>query len=312
MRFHSVEMLKEIPDIPKYYDLAIFASGFEKRSTYVATCVGNQRAISNVVLGFRDGSTLLSREENDEFFKSNFETQVEVPGLGEDEHCLSQRLDAILKLASGRSIRLLVDYSVMTRAWYGALLTWARFTKHTGPLEIDFVYAYGRYLGDFAALAISEIVSLPGFEGVSGGFRSTAAIFGLGYDKYATLAVYDRLEPDIVYCCVAQRLEVDPNANRVREENAVILDSAVKSFPLPLGDIPAAFRMLCEHASTLDQDYHIVLVPMGPKSHVLVSLLVALRMPWVTCLHAKGTRKVPVQVEALGELSVARVRFFPD
>lgn len=312
MRFHSVEMLDELPSGPRFYDLGAFASGFEARSIHVAQLVGPELASSNVVLGFRDGVGVLSRDENDHYFAQNFGVAVEVPKIGEDEHCLSKRLEALLKLANGKAIRIFVDYSVMTRAWYGALLTWARFSDYSAPLEIDFVYAYGKYLTDFSALGISEIVSLPGFEGVSGGYRSTAAIFGLGFDKYATLAVYDRLEPDSVYCCVAQASETDPNALRVLEENSVILEAAVKTFPLPLGDLDSAFRLMCEHVALLDQANHIVMVPMGPKTHVLATLLVALRMPTITCLHAKGTRSKPVQVQALGDLSISRVRFVPN
>ncbi len=311
MHFHSVEMLSWLPKGPKYYDLAVFSSGFEARSTHVAKLVGNGAANSNVVLGFRDGATLLSREENDKYFQHAMGSAVEVPLGGQDERCIFEKLEALARLANGKPIRLLVDYSVMTRVWYGAILTWARFSEYHAPLEIDFVYSYGRYLSEFQPLSISEIVSFPGFEGISGGFRNTAAIFGLGYDKYATLAVYDRLEPDSVYCCVAQKTDDDPDSVRVLTENAVILEAATKTFTLPLGDLSAAFRLMCEQVVLLDQTNHIVVVPMGPKTHVLVTLLVALRMPRITCLHAKGTRVEPVQVEAQGDLSIARVTFFP-
>jgi hypothetical protein len=312
MLFHSVEMLDALPSETKYYDIAAFASGFEARSTHLAKLIGRDAANSNIVLGFRDGLTILSREANDQAFLKELGVTVEVPLLGEDEHYLCSRLDALVQLANGKPLKLLIDYSVMTRAWYGALLTWARFSEYQGMLEIDFVYTYGEYQSEFNPLSISEIVSLPGFEGVSGGFRSTAAIFGLGYDKYATLAVYDRLEADIVYCCIAQRSAQDPNSEKVSKDNAVIIDAATKTFVLPLGDLSSAFRLMCEHVLLLDQNNHIVMVPMGPKTHVLVTLLVALRMPWITCLHAKGTRAEPVQVEATGELSIARVRFQPS
>lgn len=311
MIFHSVEMLDALPTEQRTYDLAVFSSGFEARSTHVPKLLQPDVAFSTVVLGFRDGLGTLSREENDRYYLERYQTTAEIPQLGGDEHCLADKLRQLIQVANGRPLRVLIDYSVMTRSWYASLLTWARFENYQSLIEFDFVYAYGRYLAAFDPLAISEVVSIPGFEGISGGFRSTAAIFGLGYDKYATLAVYDRLEPDSVYCCIAQRFEEDPNSQKVLLDNAVLLESANGTFFLPLGDIASAFRLLAERVSLLGENNHIVLVPMGPKTHVLAALLVGLRMPWIACLHAKGTRVNPVQVEAAGDLSIARVRFVP-
>lgn len=312
MKFESVEQIDEIEKSKDYYSLALFASGFESRSIDIPTRAGNAIASKNIVLGFSHGKTILSRPANDKYFKETFGTEVTTPPSNDNEHFLFKILDNIASVNKESPLRLLVDYSVMTRAWYGAILTWARFSTHRYPIEIDFVYSHGKYLSEFDPLSISEIVSLPGFEGVSGGYRKTAAIFGLGYDKYATLAVYDRLEPDSVYCCVATQSESDQSVTKALRDNSEILEASKETFSLPLGNISTAFRLLCEQINRIErQKNHIVIVPMGPKPHILVSLLVALRMPWITCLHAMGVRATPVQVEALGPISISRVIFSP-
>lgn len=312
MRFRTIESKVEIESSEKHYSLLIFASGFEKRSTFVANRIANGSFQECSVFGFSDDSDTLSRRDNDKFFKEKFNVPITI--LHDDAH--DQRIFKILDDASkkyiGATFRVLVDYSAMTRTWYAAILTWARFAVGFNSVEIDFIYAAGQYLSEFDPLAISEIECLPGFEGVSGGFRSTTAIFGLGYDRYATLAVYDRLEPDAIYCCIARKSADDPNAFKVLTENDVIVDASSKIVSLPLTDVSEAFRILCDHVISLERDSHIVIVPMGPKSHVLATLLVALRLPWLTCLHARGQRISPVQVLATGALSISRVSFVPD
>jgi hypothetical protein len=312
MRFKSVETQIEISNEPRYYDLAIFSSGFEKRAIHIASHIDSQISKKFIVLGFRGDQDVLSRKENDRYFTDKFGAeQLHQLGSSDDQHIFSL-LNELEIADEGLPLRILVDYSVMTRSWYSAILTWARFAQFNSSIELDFAYSCGEYLGDFGPLSISEIVSLPGFEGISGGFRRTTAIFGLGYDKYATLAVYDRLEPDSVYCCIAQRYPDDENSNKVLKENDELVEASTKLIQLPLTDITLAFSLLSDLILSLERSTHIVMVPMGPKTHVLVTLLAALRMPWITCLHAKGDRSTPIQVEASGPLSLCRVIFQGD
>ena len=309
MRFKSVEAIESLSNDEQYYDLAIFASGFESRSTHIASLVSPNVAKQNIILGFERERDVLSRQSNDKYFSERFNVELKTCAESDDDQFLFDILNSLKTTDKEYPLRILIDYSVMTRSWYSAILTWARFFESDGSIELDFAYACGDYHGDFGPLAISEIVSLPGFEGISGGFRRTTAIFGLGYDKYATLAVYDRLEPDSVYCCIAQRYSDDENSNKVLKENEVLIDAATKLIHLPLTDVPTAFGILSDQILLLERSTHIVIVPMGPKTHVLITLLVALRLPWITCLHAKGSRVTPIQVDASGPLSISRVKF---
>lgn len=311
MRFHSVESFSDLPTETDYYALAIFSSGFERRATFIAQNFNRYATKRVLVLGFEAQLDVLSRQENDRFFSAWAGSILNCSEV-DDDKVLFSALDDAAQTNQDGPLRILVDYSVMTRAWYGAILTWARFATLSHNIEIDFVYASGKYMGDFRPLAISDIISLPGFEGTSGGFRRTTAIFGLGYDKYATLAVYDRIEPDRVYCCIAERYPDDEASLKALKENDVLVESALKVIKLPLIDVPSAFRLLADQILGMDRSTHIVIVPMGPKTHVLVTLLVALRMPWITCLHARGSRTAPVQVEADGTIALSRVTFCND
>ncbi|MRV75805.1 hypothetical protein GJ700_29240 [Duganella sp. FT92W] len=308
MKLATVFSKKEIDET---YELGIFASGYETRSTFFTRKIGSERFKSIRILGFLDGRSELQRESNDAHFQNWASKDVEIISDFEDEFIFEILNESSLHWGNG-PVRIFVDYSVMTRSWYAAILTWLRHAAIHFEIEIDFAYTCGIYEDNYPPLSISEIESLPGFEGVSSGFRSTTAIFGLGYDKYATLAVYDRIEPDNIYCCVAKQWPQDESAERALIENSVIVDSAVKVIELPLIDVAEAMRQLCDHLICIERDSHIVVVPMGPKTHVLATLLMAIRLPWITCLHAKGERIMPVDVLPSGKQSITRLLFVPD
>lgn len=309
MHFFNVESITELPDLSGY-GLVLLASGFERRSTHIASILRKQELKNVVVLGFLKDKELLSRRQNDEYFESVFEKPIICIGEYDVGEIFSILEDAARNVIG--PLRVFVDYSVMTRTWYAAILTWARFATRNSEIVIDFAYSAGAYLGEFEPLSISEIVSIEGFEGISGGFRNTTAFYGLGYDKYASLALHDRLEPDSVYCYISQKSLSDQAAAKVLHENETLVDVSNDIIRLPLTDIAVGFRILCDYIGGMDRSSHLVMVPMGPKTHVLMTLLVGLQMPWITCLHAKGRRSDPVQVDASGEVGVARVWFMSE
>jgi hypothetical protein len=49
------------------------------------------------------------------------------------------------------------------------------------------------------------------------------------------------------------------------------------------------------------------LVPMGPKPHVLASILVSMRFAEVSCMRVSVTRERPEKVDPTGEVIAARV-----
>jgi hypothetical protein len=134
------------------------------------------------------------------------------------------------------------------------------------------------------------------------------AAFGLGFDRYAMLALYEQIEPDSLMCFVAQDSIDDPKASRAIKDNREIIGlSGRDPIRLPLGHLGEIYRGLYECFSTIDAGSEIVAVPMGPKPHVLGMLLVAQAIPKITCLHAAGYRNTPVQVKSSGKVSVWRL-----
>ena len=296
------------------YDLIILASGFEERSTHILSSIPKEMADRVLVLGFWGDREQLSRRRNDDCFQSFGSTPFLSPSPLEYDNILKERLwQTRLSIHDSLPMRVFVDYSVMTRSWYAYILTWLKYSSAPGSAEIDFAYSHGKYSGAFEPLRIQEIIAIPGFEGACVGARNTVAAFGLGFDRCAVLAVYEQIEPDSLFCFLAQERPGDEKADRAAEENKEIISIAggEKIF-VPLGNLREIYRILFEEFSRQDPDCEIVAVPMGPKPHVLACLLVAQAIPRTTCLHARGYRHTPVQVLATGVVSIWRLRYGPQ
>lgn len=292
------------------YDAIFLASGFEERSRFILDQLPRDLQAPCFVLGFVEDKDKLSRRENDAAFSARgFPPHLCYSDLLED-NIRTWLEDVMLRPAKGEFRRILIDYSVMTRSWYAFFLTWLRYSQHTTGVDVDFLYTHGSYLSNFEPLHIRDVSAIPGFEGSCSAARRTVALFGLGFDRYASLAVHEQIEPDEVVCLVAQDSLVDPKAERVLEENKDILGiSGVEPIRMPLGNMPECVRIMREQVDQVDASDEVVFVLMGPKPHVLAGLLVSQLVPRVTCLHARGYRKNPVQVAANGKVSLWRLAY---
>ncbi|MFA6472503.1 MAG: hypothetical protein WCU00_10720, partial [Candidatus Latescibacterota bacterium] len=75
---------------------------------------------------------------------------------------------------------------------------------------------------------------------------------------------------------------------------------------LPLASIEVCYRHLAETIAPHRPDGEITLVPMGPKPHVLASILIAMRFQEVACLRVSFAPN-PIDVKPTGEIVATRV-----
>jgi hypothetical protein len=288
-----------------HYDLCVFASGYESRCTAVPRGIKRENVANPAVFGFTEASQGINRAQNDAWFLEEWKC-TPVALSGDDEKPIYDYLHACSQSLS--TIRILVDYSSMSRLWYTAVLNWARFAASGRAVIIDFVYALGRYAAEEQPFVVRDMLSLPGCEGRAYRLRESVAVFGLGFHGLATLCVLDHLEPDTVYAFFAFPGASSEYEEKTREANRAILSAhktrAVLELPLP--SVESAYRSLAETIAPHRPDGEITLVPMGPKPHVLASILVAMRFPEVACLRVTAMSK-GVDVEATSSRVVTRV-----
>jgi hypothetical protein len=288
-----------------HYDLCILASGYESRCTHVPGLIDRSKVANPAVFGFTEASKSPNRLRNDAFFLEKWKREP-IPLSGDDEKPI---YDYLHKHTEGlESVRMLIDYSSMSRLWYTAVLNWARFAASGRTVIMDFVYAVGKYEPEKNPLVVRDMVTLPGCEGRAYRLRESIAVFGLGFHGLAALCVLDQLEPDTVYAFLAAPGSSSDDEAKTREANKDLVNNhktkAVLDLPLP--SVEAAYRSLAEMIAPHRPDGETTLIPMGPKPHVLASILVAMRFPEVACLRV--TSMSPgADVTARGPLIITRV-----
>jgi hypothetical protein len=287
------------------YDLSLFASGYESRCIHVPGLIDPQIVANPLVIGFAEEPFTGYRPSNDIFFSERWGCKP-ISLSGDDEKPIYDFLQKCTQTIN-HTIRILLDYSSMSRLWYTAVLNWARFAASGKDVIIDFVYAMGKYDEEKQPMVIRGMASIPGCEGRAYRLRESVAVFGLGFHGLAALCVLDRLEADTVYAFLASPGSSEEYVARTLEVNKDLINNH-KTKPvleMPLSSIETTYRHLAEIIAPHRQDGEITLVPMGPKPHVLASILVAMRFQEVACLRVSGDP--PQEVKPTGDIVVTRV-----
>jgi hypothetical protein len=291
-----------------HYDLALFSSGYEHRSVHVPKLVNKDRIAAVTVLGFREEQGADSRQVNDAFFGDGW-TQPDLVS-GNDDQAVYELLREHLARVSADEVRILVDYSSMSRVWYAAVLNWARYATQFTRVRIDMTYSVGEHKDPVPPMVISDILSIPGCEGSATPLFRSVALFGLGFDGLASLCVLDRLEPDTVYAYLASPSSFKDYPNQARFNNQELIEKHARdTFGLPLDSVEQAFGQLAEIIAPHRREADITAVPMGPKPHVLAAILLSMRFEEVSCLRVSGRRPIHEPIAAAGHVVCTTVEF---
>ncbi len=288
------------------YDLAIFASGHEERASHVSTLLSRDQVKCVCVFGFDSGMHEGARLSNDAYFRKEW---------GEEPLVFSNRAESgiysVLSkyLAHKSRVRVLVDYSSMTRFWYAAILNWLRYNETFESIEIDLVYCAGEYVSDIPALEIDSILSIPGCEGNTASAGPSVTLLGLGFDSRSVQCVIDDLEPDIVKPFIAAGTARGEYIKKVKAANADLLQRCGSVLELPLQSVATTLTCLGEVIIPYCSGFNVSIVPLGPKPHVLASILLAMKFPQVTALHVSGMRSPPWNAKPTSQITCTRVSF---
>lgn len=290
----------------KVYDISLFASGYEARSIHVSGLIDPALIGNPIVFGFVEEAYSGERSENDKFYRKRWNRKP-IPLSSGNEKPIYEILHKHEQIFD-KPLHILVDYSSMSRIWYTALLNWARFAAIANEVVIDFIYSMGKYGKFKEPMIIQEMVSIPGCEGRAYRLRESVAVFGLGFNGLASLYVLDQLEADTVYTFLASPGSSEEYFNRTREINKDLINNYKTKavLEMPLASIESCYRQLAETIAPHRPDGEITLVPMGPKPHVLASILIAMRFQEVACLRVSGAPN-PINVWPTGEIVATRV-----
>ncbi len=293
----------------RQFDLGIFASGYEERCTHCPSRLSREHFDKVLILDFSEKRDHEQRRENNAFFAESW--SGEHLSLSMNEDAPVYEFLRTIEEQRDREYRILIDYSSMSRLWYAALLNWARTDRNLNRVSMSFVYSLGAYRTRYAPLVINDILAIPGCEGLPDPYRKTAAVFCLGYDGESTLTVFDKLEADYVYAVIANPGVSSESPQTARQRNRDFLNEKVELMEMPLRSVDVAYWKLGELVSVHRSTDNIVILPMGPKPHVLATILLAMQFPEITLLRVSGRRYDTAErlepVAAQGEVIVTDV-----
>jgi hypothetical protein len=197
----------------------------------------------------------------------------------------------------------------MSRLWYSAVLNWARYTKAANKIEIDFIYSVGKNEGHLPLYTVEDMLPIPGCEGGALRFDESVAIFGLGMYGVMAQSVFENIEPDQVYAFIASPGPFTGYHKEIVNNNSFILEHVLEALQVPLNSIQTTLKYLSDFVTPLLHNSQIILIPMGPKPHVLAGILLSMRHKEIACLRVSARRKRAEIVEATGDLIATRVTF---
>jgi hypothetical protein len=282
--------------------IAFVTSGYERRSSYWTSYIiqkelkGHFDAIH--VVGFGAHRRRLSRPANDRFYN---EAELGVHRLdGHDRAVFVAHLETLLASERDKSgnaaLEIHVDYSCMPRSWYcelPSLLNRALTTNEAACLW----YTKGLYSStQYPTAGVDDFRLFAGTPSLAA--KKRTHVFGLGFDKIRSQAIWSVLDPKSLVCFFADRGARPEYVQKVRFDNAGILAASLLTFTVPIDDFVSAFSRIRAVILDLRLEGDVIIVPDGPKQLVLASSLVPLSIDGegILCFHVRRRKDADIQI----------------
>jgi hypothetical protein len=279
-------------------DLFIVASGYESRSLVIPQKLNNpgQR---KVVLAFTERQKYLHRPKNDQYFRDNNYEIIYTSGFETPDY------EGIFNDYNQAGLKILIDISVMTRKWYYALLTFLHLTNRFKRLQIRVCYspAFSN-----APVLLRRKISLHSFEKKADQKarhhhqKKTALLLGLGVEIGLSQNIFDKIDPDYAILFYAE-----PAVQKEYVENVFVTNhNIINRIPIrnmigyPVLNPVEIYKLFIDTVLPLRDDYHVVIVPQGPKIFSFMTMLfqnnypdIELVYPGYHLKHAKDRLAYP-------------------
>ncbi len=298
----SSDQLKDVK-----FDAFIAVSGYESRSSFLATQFNSSAIPRKIVLAFAEKKELLYRELNDKKYNELGFTFVDVPS--HNPQLLPEIMDNIVEEIGKEDINILIDYSSMPKIWYSEILNYFNDQEDLSNANLWFCYSPSAFIKSITS--ISNKYHDP-IKPTALSNKPIALILGLGYEKGRTEDIAKQLNAQITYAFYANPSVDDRYVNEVLNNNESVLKkiSNDKIIPYTIFDLNSVSDTLTQLCINLRMDHQILLVPVGPKPFTLMCFILATRYPDIKiCRVSSIINAVATDHAAHGELLVYKVEF---
>lgn len=262
----------------KAWDLTLAVSGYEARSSFLATRLSSPSK-QKIVLAYRERKDHLHRPENDRLYKNLQFTFVEA-----SENSAREVKKLLEEIFSGQQVpeTILIDYSCMQKEWYAEILRFfLNLEKKVPKLSIYFSYTPSEFVPPaekkFSWFRKRKIR----LELNRQNAKPPAIILGLGFEKTLIENIYKQSDISEIWLCYADpawdRRFVDQMEEMYADLISRVEESRIVRYPLQ--NLEKTFRMLTTLALDLRIHHNVILAPFGPKPFILTALMVGARYP---------------------------------
>lgn len=297
------------------FNYFIAASGYENRCTYLIDNLTID-ADNKIAVGFDERKNFLYRQKNDRRFADEKFDFIEESAAGKDN--LVKLLNNICSYHHGcDNISFLIDYSCMSKTWYAGVLNYF-LSRDLNIKNLDIYFSYtSAVFSEPVKPEKKVLLKAPKIlmETSSGSGRPKALILGLGYEKYLTSRLVEKLEYDILYALFSDPAFDSRYADRVIKNNRKILNRlpAGNIYKFPVENLKQTDSLLTSLAMKLRLTHQVAILPVGPKPFSLSSLLLAARYPDIEVWSVDTTYAATAcNRNPMGEPMVCKVLFSND
>jgi len=295
--FTQVDILTKNID----FDIFIASTGYESRASFLAR--QNIQSKEKFVLAFRDNHTNKNRVKNDKFFREENFKFIDMSGSQNEK--IFDLLNSSIANNPQEKISILIDYSSMTRVWYGAIISYLSGCA----LKNKSIYAYFSYsVSEFNEPLSKEsetfhFYPIDSFCHLTVPTKPTALIAGLGYEKKRVFGLREYFDAEALYLFYT---DDNPFTQYVRNKNREVIDSVDSKniFPYLLNDLTYTKMLLQDLYDHLKDNFRIIIAPCGPKPFTLLSFIIASEAPNIDVwrISASDTDEHIVEKKESGEI----------
>jgi hypothetical protein len=295
------------------YDVGVWAAGYEQRSSWLVTSNFKPANVGEWLrVEFEEDRTAHSAPDS---LSVGLGTILGGrPGKrGWDGHWLVAWRQFIERKAAalGRPVRMFCDYSSMPRTVYGTLLLNA-LTACRGLVDsITLAYVPGIHGPDVdGSRSIEGLRALVGTEGQTVHDQSPAFILGLGFDGVLAESILELFQVASFGCFYGNPGVYPDSVDRAVRANEFILPRAELVVKAPAWSIEGSLLAI-QRLRTWFNGRDVLLVPLGPKPHIIGSILASVADPTLALRFPDTSKLTPVQVTVAADarLRISVLRF---
>lgn len=292
------------------YDLIIAACGFEERGIFIPLMLKNGNHSKKIAFSFSDYKDNNIRLKNEKFYRESNYTVCESSGI-ESKYIVKELENFILDSIKDE-IKILIDYTSMTRIWYGAILNFLKNFETQKRLIIHFSYAIAKFhKPPLKELKTKYFTPIEGYCNLSVPSVPTALIIGLGYEKNKAYGLKEFFDAEKIFLFYTKDSLFTTPVMKINKELLILTKDNCK-VPYNLQDLLMTKTLLFDICKLLIDNYRLIIAPCGPKPFTLLSFLISLEVGNIDVWRISGNEiGTHSDREAEGNIVILELYYYP-